>query len=214
MQVVVTGATGLVGGEVLRAALADARVGRVLSIGRRPAGIAHPKLAELVLADFAEIGRHAGPLAGTGLCLHCLAAYAFRTSRTAYERITIGYLDALIRALEATSPAAALGLFTSEGTGTFRERLVPALAVKARAERLLMVSSLPRKYVFRPGYIHPTRPRGRRLFYDPIATPFYRLFPSSGIESADLARAMLETGLTDPRPAAILGNREIRALSR
>jgi hypothetical protein len=76
-----------------------------------------------------------------------------------------------------------------------------------------MQSALPRKFVFRPAYIHPTRPRQRKLFYDPFATPFFRLFPSQGIESEDLAQVMLETGLTDPRASAILGNREIRAIA-
>lgn len=214
MKLAVTGGTGLVGGEVLRRALDDARVDAVLAIGRRRTGLAHPKLSELVLDDFLEIGRHADRLAGTGLCLHCLAAYAFRTGRAAYELITVGYLGALIGTLEAASPGAAICLFTSEGVGTFKERLVGALAAKGRAERRLLQSSLPRKYIFRPAYIHPTRPRARKLFYDPFATPAFRLMPSLGIESADLARAMLETGLTDPRPLAILGNREIRALTR
>ncbi len=211
MKLIVTGATGLVGGEVLRQALADPRVAEVLATGRRPTGLSHPKLSELVLEDFGEIGRHGDRLTGTGLCLHCLAAYAFRTGRAAYERITVGYLDALIRALEAASPEAGICFFTSEGVGTFKERLLPALAAKARAERRLLASRLPRKFIFRPGYIHPTRPRPRALFYDPFATPYFRLFPSSGIESEDLARVMLETGLSDPGPAAILGNSEIRA---
>lgn len=211
MKVVVTGATGLVGREALRQALADPRVDQVLAVGRRPAGIAHPKLEELVLSDFGAIGGHLQRLEGTGLCLYCLAPYAFRTGRTAYERITIGYLDALIGALGQASPAAAICLFTSEGVGTFKELLVPALRVKARAEERLLASRLPRKFVFRPAYIHPTRPRERKLFYDPFATPFFRLFPSSGIESADLARVMIETGLTDPRAAAIIGNREMRS---
>jgi len=214
MRVIVTGGTGLVGGEALRAALAHAEVTEVLAIGRRPAGISHPKLEELVLGDFMEVGRHAERLAGAGLCLHCLAAYAFRTGRADYERITVGYLDALLRALEAASPEAALAMFTSEGTGGIKGRLAFSLAVKGRAERRLMQSPLPRKYVFRPGYIHPTRPRARPLFYDPVSAPVFRLFPSIGIESAELARVMLETGLTDPRPAAILINREIRAMAR
>jgi hypothetical protein len=31
---------------------------------------------------------------------------------------------------------------------------------------------------------------------------------------ADLARAMIETGLKDPRPEAVLGQRDLRALVR
>ena len=35
-------------------------------------------------------------------------------------------------------------------------------------------------------------PREHPVFYDPPVTPFYRLFPPLGIESADLARGMIE----------------------
>jgi hypothetical protein len=44
-------------------------------------------------------------------------------------------------------------------------------------------------------------------------TPMFRLFPALGIESADLARAMIETGLSDPRPVAALENRDLRAIT-
>jgi hypothetical protein len=52
------------------------------------------------------------------------------------------------------------------------------------------------------------------VFYDPLVAPFYQLFPALGMESGDLARAMIETGLSDPRPASVLENRELRAISR
>ena len=52
MRVVLFGATGRVGKGVLRECLRDAQVTRVLSIGRRPTGESHPKLAELVRRDF------------------------------------------------------------------------------------------------------------------------------------------------------------------
>ena len=52
MNVVIFGATGMVGQGALRACLADAGVRQVLVIGRTPTGRSHPKLRELIRADF------------------------------------------------------------------------------------------------------------------------------------------------------------------
>lgn len=212
-KLLLTGATGLVGGEVLDLALGDARVTGVLAIGRRATGRAHPKLSERVLADFAEVGALGAGLRGVGLTVHCLAAYNHRVGRTEYERITVGYLDALIRTLEAASPEAAFCLFSSGGAARSGRSPVAALNAKGRAEKRLMAAAFPRRYVFRPGYIRPGRPRPRPLFYDPLVAPIFRLFPWFGVDSADLARAMLETGLEDPRPAAVFENGDIRRLA-
>ena len=78
----------------------------------------------------------------------------------------------------------------------------------------MLDAGFPRKYFFRPAYIHPTRPRAHPVFYDPLMKPVFRLFPSLGIESADLAWVMIQTGLSDPRPVAVLENREMLAIRR
>jgi uncharacterized protein YbjT (DUF2867 family) len=56
MDVVLFGATGMIGQGVLRECLLDPRVGRVLSIGRHATGQEHPKLREAVLADLLDYG--------------------------------------------------------------------------------------------------------------------------------------------------------------
>src|SRR5512138_1990587 len=50
LRAVVVGATGLVGAELVRLLLADGRFAAVAVLVRRPAGVAHPKLAEHVVA--------------------------------------------------------------------------------------------------------------------------------------------------------------------
>ena len=52
MKVVVFGATGLVGCGVLVEALVCRDVTAVVSVGRRPLGLSHPKLREVVHSDF------------------------------------------------------------------------------------------------------------------------------------------------------------------
>jgi uncharacterized protein YbjT (DUF2867 family) len=54
VKLVLTGATGYAGGEVLRQALDDPEVERVTVVGRRALGRAHQKLLEIVLGDFLD----------------------------------------------------------------------------------------------------------------------------------------------------------------
>ena len=54
MKVIVTGATGMVGKGVLLECLEHEDIEEVLSISRRSLGMDHPKLKELLHADFSE----------------------------------------------------------------------------------------------------------------------------------------------------------------
>jgi nucleoside-diphosphate-sugar epimerase len=57
MKLVLTGATGFAGGEVLRQALADPEVERVTVLSRGPLGRSHAKLEEILLPSFLIIRR-------------------------------------------------------------------------------------------------------------------------------------------------------------
>jgi uncharacterized protein YbjT (DUF2867 family) len=70
-QVVIVGATGMVGGYVLRFALENPDVSRVLAVGRRKTGVSHPKLTEVMIEDFADCGRLARVLVGQDGAIFC-----------------------------------------------------------------------------------------------------------------------------------------------
>ena len=55
IAVILTGATGMVGEGVLLECLVHPAVERVLVVGRKPCGRTHPKLSELIVADFLQL---------------------------------------------------------------------------------------------------------------------------------------------------------------
>ena len=55
MNVLIFGATGMVGQAVLRECLRDDGVDRVLIIGRSSAGVTHPKLREILRGDLFDV---------------------------------------------------------------------------------------------------------------------------------------------------------------
>jgi nucleoside-diphosphate-sugar epimerase len=54
MHVLLTGATGLLGQGVLHECLQAHDLRHVTALGRRETGVAHPRLREIVLPDFAD----------------------------------------------------------------------------------------------------------------------------------------------------------------
>ena len=74
-RLVIVGATGMVGGEALRYALDHSAVGAATAIGRKPTGLAHPKLKEVLHQDFSDGSALAGALSGQDAAVFCLGAY-------------------------------------------------------------------------------------------------------------------------------------------
>lgn len=55
IKAIITGTTGMVGEGVLHECLYHPSVEAVLVINRKPCGLIHPKLKEIILADFFNI---------------------------------------------------------------------------------------------------------------------------------------------------------------
>src|SRR5262249_55878959 len=72
MKVIVTGATGMVGEGVMHECFLDKRISEVLIINRRPGGVSHPKLKEIVHENFYDLSPVAEQLAGYDACFFCL----------------------------------------------------------------------------------------------------------------------------------------------
>ena len=56
IKVIITGATGMVGEGVLFECLQNAKVSEVLIVNRRHYELSHPKLKELIVPDFFQVG--------------------------------------------------------------------------------------------------------------------------------------------------------------
>lgn len=167
MNVIIFGATGMVGQGVLRACLLDDRVTGVLAVGRNPLGMDHPKIREVIHHDFADFGAIGADLAGFDACFFCLGVTSAGVSKDDYFRITCTYTLAAARALAARSPGLTFVYVSGEGTdSTERGRSVWA-RVKGRTENELLAMDGIHAYMFRPGYIRPMHGATSR-------TPWYR----------------------------------------
>jgi putative NADH-flavin reductase len=68
IKAIVTGATGMVGEGVMHECLQNPDIEQVLVINRKASGVSHPKLKEIVHADFFNLSAMANQLAGYNAC--------------------------------------------------------------------------------------------------------------------------------------------------
>ncbi|MFF7981117.1 NAD-dependent epimerase/dehydratase family protein [Streptomyces sp. NPDC007901] len=219
MNVVVFGASGMVGQGVLRACLLDPTVDTVLVVGRRPLGVSHPKLSEVVHDDFTDLSAIADRLTGVDACFYCLGASSAGMDESAYTRVTYDFTLAAARALVVASPGPTFVYVSGEGTDSTEQGRTMWARVKGRTENDLL--ALPMNaYMFRPGYIQPrhgavSRTRSYRVMYTLTSWLYpllHRLIPAHTTTTEHLARAMLALTRPGTTESRILYSRDINRL--
>ena len=218
-RLVIVGATGMVGGYALRHALDHPAVGAVTAIGRKPTGLTHPKLLEVLHQDFADCSALAGALSGQDAAVFCLGAYTGAVSDAELRRITVDYTIEFARVLRASSPNATFVFLSGSGADPTGRSRMPFASYKGEAENALAAAGFPRVYMFRPAYIYPVQPRREpnvsyRLLRA-IYPAFQVLFPSQVVRADDLGRTMVEVAMrgTGEGRQLVLENRDIRHLA-
>ena len=218
-RLVIVGATGMVGGYALRYALDHPVVRSVTAIGRKPTGLTHAKLNEVLHQDFADCSALAAALSGQDGTVFCLGAYTGAVPDAELRRITVDYTIEFARVLRGSSPTAAFSFLSGSGADqTGRSRMAFA-RFKGQAEKALIALGFPRVYLFRPGYIYPVEPRKEPNFSYRLLRavyPVFRvLFPNQVIRADDLALTMVDAAVrgTGEGRTVVLENRDIRRLA-
>lgn len=195
MRVILLGASGMVGAGALREALADADVEAVLSIGRRPSGIQHPKLRELLVPDLFDVTSIEHELVGWDACVWAVGVSSMGLDEAAYAKVTEELTLTWARALLRLNPVFSFAYCSAAGAGTN----VMWARVRQRVEGELRAMPFLHAGCVRPGFIRPGPGiRSRVRFYQTMITIFRPLLsilamtlPSVATTSERLGRAML-----------------------
>jgi uncharacterized protein YbjT (DUF2867 family) len=188
MRVILTGATGMVGEGVLLACLEHAKVDAVLSVSRRPCGLEHPKLTELVTPDFLSLTELPS---GYDACFYCAGVSSVGMTEADYTKAT--YETPLHFAKLIANPEMTLTHISGSGTdGTEKSKTMWA-RVKGRAENELMRLPFKGVYNFRPGMMKPMPGQKRVNKYYFLVGWLYPLIRAFGLAStlAEVAQAMI-----------------------
>ena len=88
IRAIVTGASGMVGEGVLIECLESPKVEAVLVLGRRPSGITHPKLKEVLVKDFLDLTAVENELKGYNACFFCAGVSSLGKTEEEFRHLT------------------------------------------------------------------------------------------------------------------------------
>jgi len=219
MNVLLFGATGMVGQGVLRECLLDPGVTRVQVIGRTPTGVHHPKLRETVHSDLWHYSAIEGDLSGFDACFFLLGVSSAGMKAEAYERITYGITMAAAETLCRLNPDMKFFYVSGGGTDSTERGRSMWARVKGQTENALLKMPFKGVYVFRPAFIQPlhgivSRTRLYRALYVVLAplVPLLRLlFPNHVTTTERVGRSMLAVA-RNGASKAVLENGDINAI--
>ena len=215
MNVILFGATGMVGQGVLRECLRDEGIERALAIGRSPSGQTHPKLRELVRRDLFEFNLAISDLQGYDACFFCLGVSSAGMNEADYTHLTYDLTLGWAKVLAQLNPAMTFIYVSGAGTGG---KSMWA-QVKGRTENALL-ELLPNAYMFRLAALRPMHGEVSKTGWTRILNTVFRplwplvrvIAPGIMITTEELGRAMIRVA-RHGAPKRVLENRDLIALS-
>jgi uncharacterized protein YbjT (DUF2867 family) len=219
MNVVIFGASGMVGQGVLRECLLDPEVERVVTVGRTSVGQQHAKLRDLVHADLFDLTALEPELSGLDACFFCLGVSAAGMSKEAYSRITYDLTVSVAETLRRLNPGMTFIYVSGAGTDSTERGRTMWARVKGRTENALLRMPFKAAYMFRPAGIRPlhgirSKTKLYQAFYTvakPLLPLLVRFFPGFMTTTEQLGRAMLNV-VKRGGPSRVIEAREINEL--
>lgn len=200
IKAIITGVTGMVGEGVLLECLQSADVESVLTISRKPSGVSHLKLKEIIHADFFNLKSIEHDLSGYDACFFCLGVSSIGMKEPEYTRLTytltMNFAETLVRYNKEMIFCYISGASTDS---TEKGRQMWA-RVKGKTENDLGKLPFKAEYNFRPGFMKPTAGQKNVLRYYKYIGWLYpflrRFFPSTATTLKELGLAMIYVAKT------------------
>jgi len=216
MKVILFGGSGMVGQGVLRECLIDPGVETVLSIGRSPLGVQHPKLREIIHGDFTDYSAIRPQLAGYDACFFCLGVSSIGMDAERYRHLTYDLTMAAARTLSELNPGMVFTYVTGRGTDSTEQGALRWARVKGKTENDLLKLPFKAAYMFRPNGIQPLHGVRSKTGWvnavyavsGPLLSLMARIAPNQMTTSERLGRAMISVA-RDGYPKPILESADI-----
>lgn len=215
MKIIVTGATGLVGAEVLRQAIADNRIEEVTAIVRKPLEITHPKIKTVLHQDFTDYSNLSELFKKHDACAWCLGISQSQVNKEEYNVITYDYALAAAKAMLQANPAITFLFLSGMGADSTEKSSTLFARVKGKTENALKKLGFKKLFIVRPGGIRPIHKNKNTSFVNKLMIPVFPLFqllmPSMVITSVELAKVILFI-IKNGSDMELLENKDLRNL--
>ncbi len=193
IRTIITGATGMVGEGVLHVSLQHPDVEKVLVINRKPCGITHPKLTEIIHDDFYNLSSIEDKLRGFNACFFCLGISSIGIAKEEYDKITYTLTMHVAKTVSRLNNDMTFCYIS--GAGTSANSRQNWAKTKAKVETDLQTLPFAKAFNLRPGFIKPIKGlQHAHSFYKYILWLFpvgRGLFPNSFCTMEELALCMI-----------------------
>ena len=219
MNVILFGATGMVGQGVLRECLLDPDIQQVLALGRSATGQQHTKLRELTVPDLMDLTTVEHQLTGYDACFFCTGVSSAGMTEETFTHLTYDLTLSVAQTLARLNPTMTFLYVSGAGTDSSEKGRSMWARVKGRTENALLRLPFRSAYMFRPGFIQPlhgirSKTRLYQFLYDvlaPIQPLLKGRLPKYITTTEQLGRAMI-TVAKDGYPKPILESLDINAI--
>ena len=219
MNIILFGATGMVGQGVLRECLLDPDVETVLAVGRSPTGQQHAKLREIVHDNFLDYSAMESQLAGYDACFFCLGVSSVGMGEERYRHLTYDITLAAATTLAKLNPGMVFTYVTGAGTDSTEHGRVMWARVKGKTENDLLKLPFKAAYMFRPAGIQPlhgvkSKTAWVQAIYvaaAPLLSYLTRVAPKYMTTTEQVGRAMIKVA-RNGYPKAVLESEDINRL--
>lgn len=196
LNVIITGASGMVGEGVLMESLEDTSVGKVLVVGRKPCGITHPNLTEILHKNFFDLSEISAGLAGYDACFFCLGVPSIGMKEQEYTRLTYDLTMHFAKTVSEKNTGMDFCYVSGSGTDSSEKGKLMWARVKGKTENDLQKLNFKKVYNFRPGMLVPTKGQNNVLkaynYLGWLAPLVKAISPNSICTIKELGKAMIE----------------------
>lgn len=195
IRAIITGTTGMVGEGVLYECINHPDVEAVLVINRKPCGVSHSKLKEIIHTDFFDISAIESQLSGYNACFFCLGVSSVGMKEPEYTRITYTLTMHVAQTLSKMNTGMIFCYVSGSGTDSSEKGKIMWARVKGKTENNLMKLPFKSVYAFRPAFMLPTKGLKNVLPSYKYVTCLYpavrKLFPNYAGTLSEVGQAMI-----------------------
>ena len=201
IKALITGATGMVGEGVLHECLLHPDVRSVLVINRKPCGVKHKKLNEIIHKDFFDLSSIEDKLQGYNGCYFCAGVSSVRKKEDEYRHLTYDLTLNFAKTLLKLNSNMTFCYVSGAGTDSTENGKIMWARVKGKTENDLLKLPFKDAYMFRPGYIQPTKGLKNAYkaykFFAPFYPIFRNLFPKYVVTLEEIGNSMINVTQKD-----------------
>ncbi len=192
----------MVGKGVLLECLESDEVESVLVVNRKPLGLQHPKLKEIIHMDFFNLSGVKDEMKGYNCCFFCLGVSSAGMKEDEYAHLTYDLTLTFAKAFIEQNPGSVFTYVSGTGTDSSEKGRIMWARVKGRTENAILALGFKGAWMFRPGFIEPMKGiKSSTKLYNTlyiILRPFFPIFramPKYATDTSRLGKAMINVVL-------------------